>query len=144
MQGQVYALECSASGGSTPYQWSGGGLPTGVSIDSSTGLISGKPTVLGPFSATITVTTALANNRTPRSAESSVQGQSAQPAESRPPWYKNQPFNPGVRSHGRGRRRTTGAPLACPNGVAIDPNSGLISGKPARGWTLLRRDHRHR
>lgn len=45
-----------ASGGLTPYTWSAGGLPPGLSINSSTGVISGTPTTAGAYNATVTVT----------------------------------------------------------------------------------------
>ena len=47
------SLQMTASGGSGPYTWSATGLPTGLSINSSTGLISGRPTVLALYSVTV-------------------------------------------------------------------------------------------
>ena len=49
------SLQMSASGGSSPYTWSATGLPNGLSINASTGLISGTPTTVNTFSATVTV-----------------------------------------------------------------------------------------
>lgn len=53
---QSDSLQMQASGGTTPYSWSASGLPAGLSISSSTGLISGTPTATGTSNVTVTVT----------------------------------------------------------------------------------------
>ena len=46
----------SATGGVAPYTWSeAGALPTGVTFNTTTGLISGTPTVSGQYNLTVTV-----------------------------------------------------------------------------------------
>lgn len=52
--GQPYSLQLSASGGATPYTWSlvNSNLPSSLSFDSSTGLISGTPTTTGQYAFT--------------------------------------------------------------------------------------------
>lgn len=46
----------SATGGTAPYTWSATGLPAGVSIDPTTGTISGTPTASGDDKVTVTAT----------------------------------------------------------------------------------------
>jgi hypothetical protein len=57
-QGSAYSRTVSATGGTTPYTWSiySGTLPDGLTIGSSTGIISGTPTTTGTSSFTVRVT----------------------------------------------------------------------------------------
>src|SRR5262249_54103932 len=55
-RGVFYSQQIVATGGHTPYTWSlTGSLPTGVTLNPSTGVISGTATVGGPFTFTVTV-----------------------------------------------------------------------------------------
>jgi len=55
--GTEYSATLSASGGIPPYTWSisSGSLPNGLTLDSSTGILSGTPTQTGTFTFTIQV-----------------------------------------------------------------------------------------
>ena len=52
----------TASGGTPPYTWSVTGQPAGLIINTSTGVVSGTPTVDGEFLLTVTVTDSLENS----------------------------------------------------------------------------------
>jgi hypothetical protein len=54
-QNQAYSFQMSVSGGTAPYTWSATGLPAGLSMSSS-GLLSGTPTVAGTSSVSVSVT----------------------------------------------------------------------------------------
>ena len=55
-RGVAARLQMSASGGTPPYTWpSATGLPPGLTMNTTTGLISGTPTTVGNYSVTVTV-----------------------------------------------------------------------------------------
>ena len=53
--GVEYSQTVTVTGGTAPYSFSGAGLPAGISIDPSTGTISGLPTTPGTYSISVTV-----------------------------------------------------------------------------------------
>lgn len=61
--GVAYSATLAATGGQSPYTFAvtTGSLPTGLTLNSATGAISGTPTAAGTFNFTITVTDSATN-----------------------------------------------------------------------------------
>jgi large repetitive protein len=57
--GQSFKLELKATGGKAPYTWSAEGLPSGLTLDAASGVISGTPADVSTATVKVTVTDAL-------------------------------------------------------------------------------------
>ena len=142
--GQQYAQTLSATGGLPPYTWSvsSGSLPTGLSLDPSSGAITGTPTGAGPQAFTVTATDSSANGGNSATASYSINVASAAATLA-----LSEPQLPGG-SQGvgyTGALTSTGgmAPLfwsitngALPDGLTLDPGTGVISGIPTASGTF--------
>ncbi len=53
--GQSYTVKLAATGGTPPYQWAASQLPSGLTLDPSSGAISGTPAAAGVFTFTVQV-----------------------------------------------------------------------------------------
>jgi hypothetical protein len=131
---QVHALD-SASGQTLTY--AAAGLPAGLSIDSSTGLISGTPATTGSFPVTVTVT-----DTTGASGTASFAVTVASPVSFTGPGpqsgYAGQPaLVQATASDAVAGRTISYSASGLPGGVSIGPSTGLISGLPTTGYHLV-------
>lgn len=66
LEGEAYEFTFEVTGGVAPFTWTiiSGALPSGLTLDSSTGVVSGTPTDYGVFSFTVQVTDAIGHTDT--------------------------------------------------------------------------------
>ena len=118
-QGAPYTAALAATGGAAPYSWIPlRSLPAGLSLSSS-GVISGTPSLLGSFTFTVQVTDSSAP--TPSSATATIALMVASPSPSPPP------PPPSI------------ATTTLPNGVAGTPYSAALTatgGTSPDAWTV--------
>ena len=84
--GAAYSSAVAASGGSTPYTYSAGNLPSGLSINSGTGTITGTPAQnsVGMWSATVKVTDSTTPSSQSATASLSIKISAAPPTAPTP------------------------------------------------------------
>src|SRR5664279_5225422 len=81
--GVAYSVAITAAGGTTPYSYSATGLPSNLSINSSTGAITGTPALsaVGSHSVNVTVTDAGKPTAQSATANLSITVSSVQPSK---------------------------------------------------------------
>lgn len=124
-----YQIEATNS----PTSYAASNLPTGLTIDIATGLISGTPTVSGTRNVTISATNALGTDSktlaitvsAPPAITSSLAGSAI---------YIDSAYTYQITASGSPAPTSYGA-TGLPDGLTIDPASGLISGTPTSAGT---------
>ncbi|HUK15634.1 MAG TPA: putative Ig domain-containing protein [Bryobacteraceae bacterium] len=137
--GAVYRQAFSAAGGTPPYVWSvsAGSLPGGMTLDSSTGILSGTPTAAGTFNFTVTVTD---SNSVAAQQPFSIavgQGLSVIAAPTLPDATAGSAYSFTLSASGGKQPYTwTIVQGALPAGLALDASSGAITGTPTTGGSV--------
>ncbi|MFE0106089.1 putative Ig domain-containing protein [Streptomyces sp. NPDC059009] len=139
--GQSVEVKNSARGGTAPYTWSATGLPAGVSVDRSTGTLSGATTTAQTAKVTVTATDS-AGKSASVSFTWTVGGGTGGAPSLRDPGSQTVYIGRPVRlaleaTGGTGGRAFTATGL--PAGLTVDRSTGTVSGTPTQWGTRTSR-----
>ncbi len=134
--GTAYNQTVTGSGGMAPYTFSvsSGTLPTGLTLNTATGVITGSPTTPGTFNFSITAVDAngCLGNRAYSIGVASVGCPviTLSPA-ALPPAMAGAPYNQTITATGGVAPYTFAVSAgALPNGLTLNPSTGAITGTP--------------
>jgi hypothetical protein len=138
--GALYSQQFLASGGVTPYTWSvaAGSIPTGLSLNTSTGLLSGSPTAPGTYNFTIGITD---QNGAKDSAPYTIKVVALLSITTQPPL----PAGVVGAAYSQTFAATGGATpyqwfvptgTALPTGLTLSPTAGAVTGTPTAAGTF--------
>ena len=130
--GEFYSQTLEATGGTPPYSWSisAGNLPDGLSLNESSGNISGTPTVAGQFNFTAKVTDSQSQTDT-QDLSINIIAQLQIITQSLPDGTVGEPYSQTLQATGGTPPYSwsiTNGNL--PNGLSLNESSGEISGTP--------------
>jgi alpha-tubulin suppressor-like RCC1 family protein len=134
-QGTSYSYQLAPTGGQTPYSFAvtSGSLPSGLSLDQATGIISGAPSTVGTYPVTVQVTDSEGRSAT---AEASlivyapIQISGAPPAAATVGVAYFAQFSA---TGGNGKPSFATASGALPAWLTLDSATGRLSGTPTAG-----------
>jgi prepilin-type N-terminal cleavage/methylation domain-containing protein len=125
------------AGGDGFYAWSATGLPNGMSINASTGVISGTPTVSGAAPVTVTLNDALGDDPATQPYTLMINATLAiTTASPLPGAQKTIPYSTTLAGSG-GTAAFTWSATGVPAGLAINASTGVVSGTPTATGTSI-------
>ena len=132
----AYNTTLQATGGTQPYSWSASGLPAGLQINASTGVISGTPTAAGMSTVALTVTDSTTPNHVSATTNLSISiaGPLTISTASLPDGLVNSAYSVTLGAGG-GTSPYTWAMTGLPAGLTFSASSGTISGTPTAAGT---------
>jgi hypothetical protein len=138
--GQAYSATLQATGGTAPYQWSvtAGSLPAGLSLDPSTGEISGTPTAAGTADISVQVEdSANSTNMAAHTFSIHIADPLSITTASLPNGTDDVSYSATVAAAGGLAPLTYSVSAgALPAGLSLDANSGAITGTPTTGGSF--------
>jgi hypothetical protein len=132
--GAAFSFQFTAFAGTAPYNWtvSAGSLPSGLTLDSATGILSGAPTSLGNSNFTIRLTDSRGRSAEKQIVITVIPAQLSVTTQSLPAGSLGASYGAQlVATGGRQPYLWTISQNALPPGLSLSSSGGLISGVPS-------------
>jgi hypothetical protein len=122
--------------GTNPYTWTASGLPNGLSVDKSTGLILGIPSQAGTFTVTVKLTDAKGSTIVKVFPLTIIAFGFTITTQSLPSGTVGSPYPLTTLAATGGTPPYSWSASGLPAGLTADPKTGVISGIPTTGGSL--------